>query len=171
MVNKLGSPVRQKARKAYPSFSGLSASTPASSKAKQANLASNTVPELKLRAALRAKGLRFKVNCAAIPGRPDVVFTAAKLAVFCDGDFWHGRDWKRLRPLLERRSNADYWVAKIAANRRRDVQITRELGQAGWSVIRLWESEIRKDAGKAAELVAAVLSGERATAARHTVRR
>lgn len=145
----------------YPSFSGLSAASPATSKAKKANRATGTAPELELLAALRRLGLRFRIHHPAVVGRPDVVFYRTKIAVFCDGDFWHGRHWKRLRPLLERRANAEYWVAKIAANRRRDVQITRELRQSGWNVLRFWEGDVRRNVNRVANEIADALRHHR----------
>ncbi len=87
-----------------------------------------------------------------------MVFPMAKVAVFCDGDFWHGRNWKKLKPLLKRRANSVYWVAKIAANRRRDTEITRTLMSSGWCVVRVWESDVRADASRAAARIAQLLA-------------
>jgi DNA mismatch endonuclease (patch repair protein) len=74
------------------------------------------------------------------------VFERARLAVFCDGDFWHGRRWPRLREQLARRANPDYWIAKIATNRARDRRDRRALRVAGWTVVRVWETDVRKSA-------------------------
>jgi DNA mismatch endonuclease (patch repair protein) len=111
-----------------------------------------------LRRELFRLGLRFRKNVSALPGRPDVVFAGARVAVFCDGDFWHGHRWKRLRMKLAQGHNASYWEAKILANRRRDQQNTRQLRKAGWAVIRLWETDVRKDPAAAAKKIAAVLT-------------
>jgi DNA mismatch endonuclease (patch repair protein) len=138
----------------YPSFSGLRPSSVASSNAKKANPSRGTAPEIALWNALRDRGLRFQLHCSSVLGRPDVVFQKAKVAVFCDGDFWHGRNWRTLKPLLERRANAAYWVAKIAANRRRDAQITRALQGEGWCVVRCWEGDIRDDPERVARQIA-----------------
>jgi DNA mismatch endonuclease (patch repair protein) len=73
------------------------------------------------------------------------VFQRKKVAVFCDGDFWHGMNWSRRREKLLGGWNADYWISKIEYNRRRDRQNPRILKKAGWKVIRLWESEILRD--------------------------
>lgn len=81
-----------------------------------------------------------------MPGRPDIVFPSRRLAVFCDGDFWHGKDWPRRRQKLEGGANGSYWVAKIEANRARDRRNTAALQSAGWTVLRVWESAIRTDA-------------------------
>ena len=73
-----------------------------------------------------------------LPGRPDFVFTKRKVAVFIDGDFWHGNPKKFRIP----KSNSDYWQQKILGNRRRDREITKELQDLGWQVIRFWESSL-----------------------------
>jgi DNA mismatch endonuclease, patch repair protein len=70
------------------------------------------------------------------------VFPRARLVVFCDGDFWHGKDWSRRRRKLATGANAPYWVAKIEANRARDRRRTAELRASGWTVLRVWESAI-----------------------------
>jgi DNA mismatch endonuclease (patch repair protein) len=80
-----------------------------------------------------------------LPGRPDVVFSGARLAVFCDGDFWHGRDWASRRQKLGQGTNSAYWLAKIQRNMERDRQNTRRLQEMGWTVLRFWESQIRSD--------------------------
>jgi DNA mismatch endonuclease (patch repair protein) len=128
-----------------PSFAGFRPSSAASSRAKQANLSRNTLPELCLRRALWRLGLRYRTHWQKLPGRPDIVFPRARLAIFCDGDFWHGRNWAQLRPVLQRRANPLYWVAKIAANRARDERTRRAIRRRGWQVMRLWETEIRRD--------------------------
>lgn len=162
----MGKPKRNR----YPSFVGLSPSSAISSKAKRANRATNTLPEIELCAVLRREGLRFRTHSASVPGRPDLVFSSAKLAVFCDGDFWHGRNWRKLKLLLQRRANAEYWVEKIAANRRRDTRVTRELEQAGWRVLRFWESEIRCDPQLATCLIKDELARISATMTHHSTR-
>ena len=88
-----------------------------------------------------------------MPGRPDVIFPGAKAAIFCDGDFWHGRNWDKLRKELGRRANSDYWIAKIEYNRKRDAEISQQLTKAGWRVMRLWEREIVTDPAQAAQRV------------------
>ena len=67
---------------------------------------------------------------------------SARVAVFCDGDFWHGRNWPRLRTQLARRANSTYWIAKIGANRTRDRRQTNLLRRLGWSVVRVWETDV-----------------------------
>lgn len=83
-----------------------------------------------------------------LPGRPDFIFTKYKVAVFIDGDFWHGNPQKFRIP----KSNCDYWEAKIMGNRKRDRQINKELKQLGWRVIRFWESSLRDEEAVIAKL-------------------
>ncbi len=101
-----------------------------------------TEPEQRLAVALRALGLRFKRNDAKIFGKPDFAFRQVRLAVFVDGDFWHGRAW--FRDAVAPATNADFWIGKFERNRRRDRLVNRELKRRGWSVLRLWASDVRK---------------------------
>jgi DNA mismatch endonuclease, patch repair protein len=116
--------------------------------------------ELALRRELHARGVRFRLHAADVVGRPDVVIRRAKLAVFVDGDFWHGNAW-RLRglPSLEALfpNRTEWWVSKIQRTMRRDEEVTSALENAGWTVVRLWESDILNDSRAAAERVVAVL--------------
>jgi DNA mismatch endonuclease (patch repair protein) len=113
--------------------------------------------------ALWAAGCRYRKNLAALPGRPDIVFLGAKVAVFCDGDFWHGRDWEARRQRLSQGNNPAYWLAKIQRNMERDHQNTQRLQEAGWTVLRFWETEIRSDPEGAAQRVASTLREARLT--------
>lgn len=149
---------RARAGKA-PSFVGLTAASAASSLVKQKNRAKDTQHEIVLRRELFRLGLRFRKNVGSLPGKPDVVFAGPHVAVFCDGDFWHGRHWNRLRRKLAQGHNASYWEAKIQANIQRDRRNTRVLKNAGWLVIRLWETDVRKDPIAAARKIASVLTG------------
>jgi len=89
--------------------------------------------------------LRFQKNVETLVGKPDIVFPSSKVLVFCDGDFWHGRNWATLKKKLATGANATYWRAKIAANMKRDRSTSALLGRSGWKVIRIWESDIRRD--------------------------
>lgn len=129
-----------------PRYDGLSpASTGASAAARAASRKRGTGCEVALRAELWRRGLRYRIDVATLPGRPDVVFVGARVAVFCDGDFWHGRDLDARIAKLARGHNAPYWVAKIRANVARDVRHGRALASAGWTVLRYWESDILRD--------------------------
>jgi DNA mismatch endonuclease (patch repair protein) len=128
-----------------PSYQGLQPASAAASRAKRANRRRDTEHELLLRRALWHIGLRYRKNFESLHGKPDIVFLRAHIAVFCDGDFWHGRDWTELRAKLERGTNSDYWIAKIASNIERDRRNTTLLEEDGWRVVRIWESDIKKD--------------------------
>ena len=136
-----------------PSYKGFTSSSEAQTRAKRANKSSGTKPEVILRKEMHRLGLRFRLKTGHLPGRPDIIFPAARVAVFCDGDFWHGRDWENLQVALRNRANPDYWVAKIGYNRERDIEVTRSLSETGWRVMRLWESEIISDPVGAARRV------------------
>jgi DNA mismatch endonuclease, patch repair protein len=137
------------------SFSGFtSASAKASRLARATSKSHSTGPELRLRRALRGLGLARRFNYSSLPGKPDVVFPRKRLAVFCDGDFWHGRNRRELAR-LSTGHNAKYWVAKIRRNRERDRRHNKDLARLGWTVLRYWESDIRKDADKIAREIIA----------------
>lgn len=126
-----------------PSYVGLKpASERASRAARGASRKRDTKPEKLLRSLLWRRGLRFRKDYAALPGRPDIVFTKAKVAVFVDGDFWHGKDWPARKAKLAKGNNPDYWIAKIERNMGRDARRTEVLEAAGWRVLRYWESDI-----------------------------
>ncbi|TAJ07575.1 MAG: very short patch repair endonuclease [Nitrospirae bacterium] len=107
-----------------------------------------TEPEMRLRKAVRSLGRRLRYHPTNVPGRPDLTFSQEKVAVFVDGDFWHGHQW-RLRGLpslahqFDQSRNRAYWIKKINRNIERDRKITRQLRRLGWHVIRLWESDIK----------------------------
>lgn len=137
-----------------PSYNGLfPASSTASRLASAGSAKRNTRPERLLRRALRGKGLRCRSDVAALPGRPDLVIASSRLAVFCDGDFWHGRNLAKRLKKLAKGHNAPYWVAKIRSNVQRDRRVARLLRQSGWRVLRLWESDIKADTLAAARAV------------------
>lgn len=107
----------------------------------------NTQPEMLLRKALWQKNMRYRVNYKELPGKPDIVFTKYKIAIFCDGDFWHGHNWAlRGMTSLEEELNgySQYWKDKILKNIERDEIVNKKLLAMGWTVLRFWENEIRK---------------------------
>ena len=129
-----------------PSFRNLTpASAHASAAARGASKKSGTRPELLLRRALWNAGCRYRKNVSSLPGKPDIVFVGARIAVFCDGDFWHGREWHARKAVLRRGHNSAYWVAKIERNIARDDHNNELLRSAGWHVLRFWESDIKDD--------------------------
>src|SRR5260370_27528374 len=126
-----------------PSFTGLKPASQSASLAKGMHRAIDTAHEKLLRGGLWRRGLRFRKNVSTLPGKPDIVFRRAQVAVFCDGDFWHGRNWRHLFTKLKKGTNAPYWCRKILANMARDRRSTRQLRKEGWSGIRLWQSVIK----------------------------
>jgi len=135
------------------------ASSDATRRSMQGNRGRDTGPELALRSALHALGLRYRVNTAPLPDlrrrRADVVFPTERVAVFVDGCFWHGCPEHGTSP----RSNRDYWSDKIASNRARDRDTDRRLDEAGWQSVRVWEHE---EVHVASERVAEVVRRRRA---------
>ena len=113
----------------------------------------NTNIEVKLRKALWKKGYRYRKNVKELPGKPDIVLTKYKIAIFCDSEFWHGKDWEVLKPKLEKGSNPDFWVNKIERNRQRDSRINKELLFLGWTVIRFWGTDILKKTDECIEVI------------------
>lgn len=109
----------------------------------QAIRSKDTSIEIKLRKALWHQGIRYRKNHAGLPGKPDIVLTKYKIAVFCDSDFWHGYDWENSRQKIK--SNHDYWIPKIERNMARDREINKCLEVEGWTVIRFWERQIRRE--------------------------
>lgn len=106
--------------------------------------AKDTSIELRLRKALWHKGYRYRKNDKNLPGKPDIVLTKYKIAIFCDSEFFHGKDWEVLKPRLEKGSNSDFWIKKIGKNREHDDEINKKLLFMGWTVIRFWGNDIKK---------------------------
>jgi DNA mismatch endonuclease (patch repair protein) len=114
-----------------------------------------------LRKALCARGLRYRLDADDLPGRPDVVFRGARVVVFCDGDYWHGRNLPERLAKLATGHNAGYWVAKIQSNVARDRRVTASLESNGWLVLRFWETDIHKNVEKIADEVAQAVQQRR----------
>lgn len=105
----------------------------------------DTKIELKLRKALWERGFRYRKNYTVLPGKPDIVFTQYKIAVFCDSEFFHGKDWEVMKPRLEKSKNSEYWLKKISRNIERDDEVNKKLLFEGWTVIRFWGRDILKN--------------------------
>jgi DNA mismatch endonuclease (patch repair protein) len=129
-----------------PSFKGrIPASARSSVMAAKASGKSGSTCERALQAMLRLEGEHeFSTNDVTLPGKPDVVVLHLKLIIFCDGDFWHGRNLESRIVRLRSGHNHNYWVAKILSNVARDKRNAARLRRQGWSVIRIWESDILK---------------------------
>ena len=125
-----------------PTFASLRASSPTSSAAKRKNRKTGGEAEVALRALLWQRGFRFRKSVRKLPGCPDIVFAKQRLAVFVDGDFWHGRRWSTRKEILAKGHNPHYWIDKIAYNILRDKFINETLGTLGWTVLRLWETDV-----------------------------
>ena len=139
-----------------PSYAKLKPRSEKSSRvAKASSRKEGTICELMLVSALR-RNLRLALRTAAadLPGCPDIVLDRARVVVFCDGDFWHGRNLEDRVARLARGHNADYWVRKIRSNVDRDRRRTAELEALGWKVLRFWETDIKRDALKVARAIA-----------------
>jgi DNA mismatch endonuclease (patch repair protein) len=104
----------------------------------------DTSIEVTLRKALWNKGYRYRKNDKRLPGKPDIVLPKYKIAIFCDSEFFHGKDWEVLKPQLERGKNADFWIEKISKNQMRDEEVNKKLQFLGWTVIRFWGKDIMK---------------------------
>jgi DNA mismatch endonuclease (patch repair protein) len=122
----------------------------------------NTKPELRLRKALWAKGLRYRLHATMI-GRPDVIFPRQRLAIFVDGCFWHGCPIHGTNPV----TNSDFWEIKIKGNIERDRRITTQLTIDGWMVIRVWEHEIKECPDKVTDKIINLLRSLDTTLNRH----
>ena len=101
---------------------------------------SGTTPEKLVMRELRKRKIYFAKNVSKIIGKPDIVFRRKKVIVFIDSDFWHGHPERFVMP----KTNVDYWRKKISRNKERDIQVTSELQNQGWNIIRLWEYDIKK---------------------------
>lgn len=126
-----------------PRFHGTT--TEQSSKNMKGIRGKNTKIEVILRKALWKKGYRYRKNYDKIPGRPDIAMPQYKIAIFCDGEFFHGKDWDVLKSRLEKGSNPEYWIQKIERNRIRDKEKDAQLYYLGWTVIHFWGKDIIKN--------------------------
>jgi DNA mismatch endonuclease, patch repair protein len=116
----------------------------------------DTKAEMALRRSLHRRGLRFRLHASDVTGRPDLVIRSRRLAVFADGDMWHGNAWRlrgldRLEDMFP--NNTEFWTKKIRRNIERDREVTALLAEEGWTVVRLWESDILADPDAAATKV------------------
>ena len=101
----------------------------------------NTKPELLFRKALWRKNVRYRLNSKRLPGRPDVSIMKYKLAVFIDGEYWHGYNWDERKDKLK--TNKGFWIPKIERNMQRDREVNRQLQDMGYTVFRFWAHEVK----------------------------
>jgi len=149
--------MRMSSSKRVPRYCSFSPASASASYAKRHNKSKDTAPEILLRKALWSRGARYRLHVSGLPGKPDIVFTKERVIVFIDGDFWHGRNWEELQKKLSNRANAEYWIAKIQYNRTRDHDQRQTLEEQGWTVVRLWETDIIKNLKGAVETVVMTL--------------
>ena len=121
----------------------------------------DTKPELALRRELWKRGLRYRLHVSDLPGRPDLVFTRQRVAVFVDSDWWHGRIIREsgedeLRKHLRGHSQ-DWWVKKLCRNVERDDEVTLQLRELEWTVVRVWESELLENTRVVADNIETIL--------------
>lgn len=114
----------------------------------------DTGPEVRVRSELHRRGLRFRKHVKDLPGKPDVVFPRAKVAVFIDGDFWHGYRFSSWEHKV-----SDFWRKKISKNRERDGRDHQMLREMGWKVVRLWQHELEKDLEASIDRVVSTVRG------------
>lgn len=115
--------------------------------------ANATTIEVRLRKALWEKGYRYRKNYKELPGKPDIALTKYKIAIFCDGEFFHGKDWEILKPRLEKSNNSEFWINKISRNRQRDDEVNKKLLFMGWTVIRFWGKDILQNTDECVKVI------------------
>ncbi|BAF73363.1 very short patch repair endonuclease [Sulfurovum sp. NBC37-1] len=115
----------------------------------------DTSIEILLRKELWKRGLRYRKNVKDVFGKPDIVFKGKKLAVFTDSEFWHGKYLMEKKYIPK--TNTEYWVKKITRNIERDKEVVSFLEEEGWTVLRFWESDIRKSTKKCADIIEGAL--------------
>jgi DNA mismatch endonuclease (patch repair protein) len=103
----------------------------------------NTSPELILRKSLWSLGIRYRINVAKLLGKPDIVLSKSKLIIFIDSEFFHGYKWDEKKPKIK--TNREYWIPKIERNMARDKQVNEHLQAQGWTVLRFWSNDVKKN--------------------------
>lgn len=109
--------------------------------------------ELLLRKELWSRGLHYRKNVNRIYGKPDIAFIGKKIAVFCDSEFWHGYNWEERKK--DFKSHQEFWIPKIERNMHRDKEVTERLQSEGWTVLRFWGNDIKKNVNRCADIIEA----------------
>jgi DNA mismatch endonuclease (patch repair protein) len=117
-----------------------------------------TKPEQKLRKFIWNLGVRYRKNVKKMPGTPDIVISRFKLIIFVDGEFWHGHNWEEKKDKIK--SNRDFWIPKIERNMQRDEANNRYYKERGWTVVRFWESQIKKEFSTCVNVILQYLDDE-----------
>lgn len=113
------------------------------SKLMSAIRSTNTKDEVRLAKALWALGYRYRRNNKTVFGRPDFTFKKIKLAIFVDGEFFHGKNWNIDRNRIK--TNSEFWIKKIERNMQRDIEVNTYLESQNWKILRFWSSDIKKN--------------------------
>ncbi len=114
-------------------------------KSMKGNRSKDTSIEILLRKALWHKGYRYRKNYKKLPGSPDIALTKQKVAIFCDSEFFHGKNWSEKKLRMQKGTNPDFWISKIERNIQRDHENDQKLQYLGWTVIHFWGEEITKN--------------------------
>lgn len=104
-----------------------------------------------LRKELWSRGIRYRKNVSNVIGKPDIAFLGKKVAVFCDSEFWHGYNWSIRQ--ADFKSHKEFWIPKIERNMTRDKEVTTQLEKEGWTVLRFWGNEIKKNVAECADKI------------------
>jgi len=120
---------------------------------------SGTMIEKNLGKALWAAGVRYRKQYKKLIGRPDFVVVWARIAIFCDSSFWHGKDWPIAKTAIK--SNKEFWIGKIERNIMRDNEVNLALANTGWKVFRFWDKDIHVNADKCAAMIVDAINERR----------
>ena len=115
--------------------------------------AKDTKIEIILRKALWKKGYRYRKYYNKLLGKPDIVLPKYNIVIFCDGEFFHGKDWELLKNKLKKSNNGEFWIKKISRNRERDDEINKRLSFEGWTVLRFWGEDIKKHTDECVKII------------------
>lgn len=107
--------------------------------------------EVMLMKELWSRGLRYRKNVQSVFGKPDIAFIGKKVAVFCDSEFWHGHNWEERKN--DFKSHQEFWIPKIERNIERDREVTKKLEEDGWTVLRFWGKDIKKNVTECADII------------------
>jgi DNA mismatch endonuclease (patch repair protein) len=118
----------------------------------------DTKPEMVLRRLLWQLNIRYRIHNKKLPGKPDISISKYKLAVFIDGEFWHGKDWQTKKDTIK--SNREYWIPKIEKNMARDYINNKAYEKMGWRILRFWDKDVQKNPGKCLKAIIDILSTE-----------
>ena len=119
----------------------------------------DTSIELILRKELWNRGIHYRKNFKELIGKPDIVLTKYKVVIFCDSEFWHGYDWENRKK--DFKSNQTFWIPKIERNMERDKEVTTSLEEQGWTVIRFWGKDIKKNTNECVDKILETIEREK----------